>query len=430
MRTVEEILKRSPDRFAISVFGAEPQVNYNRILLSPLLAGETSFADIIINDRAWYEAHAIELLAGEPVVIIDRAERRVVGAQGTMRSYDLLLIATGSTPFVLPVPGATLPGTVTFRDVADVETMLAAARRYRRAVVIGGGLLGLEAANGLIAKGMEVAVIHLMPSLMERQLDAAAGALLAADLERRGIRIHTGANTTAVLGTDRAEGVRLDDGSVLAADLVVMAAGIRPNIELARASGLACHRGMVVDDALRTSDRRIFAVGECVEHRGVTHGLVAPLWEMAAVCADQLSGIATSRYEGSVPATTLKVTGIDLFSAGDIAGEAGSENIVFRDVGRGVYKRLLIKDDRLRGVVLYGDARDGHWYGRLLREATDIGPLRDTMIFGPDYADAATPAAVDAIGAALKAGTNCGSCIPELKQLLRAAEALVADGLF
>ncbi len=393
MRTVEELLKRSPDRFAISVFGAEPQVNYNRILLSPLLAGETRFADIVINDRAWYDAHAIELIAGEPVVAIDRAERRVVGAQGTTRSYDFLLTATGSTPFVLPVPGATLPGTVTFRDVADVETMLAAAKRYRRAVVIGGGLLGLEAANGLMANGMEVAVIHLMPSLMERQLDAAAGALLASDLERRGMRILTAANTTAILGTDRVEGVRLDDGRVLAADLVVMAAGIRPHTALARASGLDCRRGVLVDDALRTSDRRIFAVGECVEHRGVTHGLVAPLWEMAAVCADQLSGIATSHYEGSVPATTLKVTGIDLFSAGDIAGEAGSESIVFRDVARGVYKRLIVRNDRLRGVVLYGDARDGHWYARLLREGTDIGPLRDALIFGPAYADAAALAA-------------------------------------
>ncbi len=389
MRTVEEILKRAGDRFAITVFGAEAQVNYNRILLSAVLAGEKSFADIVVNDRAWYAAHAIELISGEAVVAIDPAARRVVGARGTVRFYDRLLIATGSTPFVLPVPGASLPGTVTFRDVADVETMREAARRQRRAVVIGGGLLGLEAASGLMANGMDVTILHLMPSLMERQLDAAAGALLAADLERRGIRIVTGADTTAILGSDRVEGVRLADGSVLAADLVVMAAGIRPNVALARASGLDCRRGIVVDDALRSSARDIFAVGECAEHRGVTYGLVAPLWEMAAVCADQLTGIATSRYEGSVPATTLKVTGIDLFSAGDIAGEAGSESIVCRDVARGVYKRLIVREDRLRGVVLYGDARDGPWYSRLLREASDISKLREMLIFGPAYAEAA-----------------------------------------
>ena len=386
MRTVEEILARAPGRFAITVFGAEPHVNYDRIMLSPLLAGEKSFDEIVIHDRDWYAARGIELLAGEKAVGIDRMARRVRGASGTVRSYDLLIVATGSNPVVIPLPGADLPGVVTFRDAADVDAMLEAAGRYRNAVVIGGGLLGLEAANGLRANGMEVTVVHLMPTLMERQLDPAAAELLRNDLERRGIRVMTGANTKAILGENRVHGVLLDDGTEIPADLVVMAVGIRPNTDLARAIGLECRRGVVVDDAMRTSDPRIYAVGECAEHRGVTYGLVAPLWEMAKVCADRIARTADSSYEGAILATRLKVTGIDMFSAGDFLGGEDTEEILYRDAAHGIYKRLVVKEGRIRGAVLYGDARDGGWYFRMLREGTDIAAQRDALIFGPAYA--------------------------------------------
>jgi nitrite reductase (NADH) large subunit len=385
MRTVEEILARAPGRFAITVFGAEPHVNYDRIMLSPMLAGEKSFDEIVIHDRDWYAARDVELLAGERAVGVDRMARRVRGANGAVRSYDLLIVATGSNPIVIPVSGTGLPGVVTFRDATDVDAMLEAAGRYRNAVVIGGGLLGLEAANGLRANGMEVTVVHLMPTLMERQLDPSAAHLLQKDLERRGIRVLTRADTKAILGEDRVRAVLLEDGTEIPADLVVMAVGIRPNTDLARAIGLECRRGVVVDDAMRTSDPCISAVGECAEHRGVTYGLVAPLWEMARVCADRIAGIADSRYEGAVLATRLKVTGIDMFSAGDFLGGEDTEDILYRDAAHGVYKRLVVKEDRIRGAVLYGDARDGGWYFRMLRDGTDITAQRDALIFGPAY---------------------------------------------
>jgi nitrite reductase (NADH) large subunit len=393
MRAIEEILRRAPDRFAITVFGAEPEVNYNRILLSSLLAGETSFPEIVINDRLWYETRGIELIAGERIVAIDREARCVRGDKGSERHYDRLLLATGSDPIVIPIPGVGLPGVVTFRDVADVEAMLTAARCARRAVVIGGGLLGLEAANGLRAQGMDVTVLHLMPSLMERQLDAAAGALLAAALERRGIRILTEANTTAIHGRDRVASVELAEGTLIAADLVVMAVGIRPCVAVARAAGLAVKRGIVVDDALRTSDPSISAVGECVEHRGQTYGLVAPLFEMATICAADIAGAAEAPYEGSAIGTRLKVTGIELFSAGDFSGgpdfeKDNCEELVFRDLARGVYKRIVLADERIRGVVLYGEARDAAWYFQLMREATSISGFRELLIFGEAFAAA------------------------------------------
>src|SRR5919199_753977 len=381
MRTVEEVLARAPGRSAITVFAAEPHPNYDRIMLSPVLAGEKRFEDIVINDLDWYARNRVELVAGERVTGVDRDARLVLGAHGSVRPYDRLLLATGSDPFIIPVPGADLPGVVTFRDLADVRAMLEAARRGGRAVVIGGGLLGLEAANGLLKNGMEVTVVHLMPTLMERQLDADAGALLKADLERRGIRVHTSADTEALLGEERVRAVRLKDGTELPADLVVMAVGIRPNAALARKIGLACNRGVVVDDALRTSDPRVFAVGECVEHRGATYGLVAPLWDMAKVCAGHLTGVAATAFAANVSGTRLKVTGIDMFSAGDFAGGGGGEEVVFRDPARGTYKRLVVRDDRLVGAVLYGDARDGGWDPRLRRGPTPLGELRYLAIF-------------------------------------------------
>jgi nitrite reductase (NADH) large subunit len=388
VRALEEILARAPGMFSITVFGAEPGGNYNRILLSSVLAGEQRFADIVMHDRGWYEQNAIELIDGEAVIAIDRSRQLVTGARGTTRRYDILVLATGSTPVIIPVPGHDLPGVITFRDIADVETMLVASRSGRHAVVIGGGLLGLEAANGLLRNGMHTTVLHLLPTLMERQLDPDAAGLLRHDLTRRGMRVLTEANTKAIHGKGEVEAVELADGTMLPADLVVMAVGVRPNVALAKSCGLVVGRGIQVDDAMRSSDPAIYAVGECVEHRGAVFGLVAPLFDMAKILADRVTATAESDYRPAVAGTRLKVTGIDMFSAGDFTGDDGTEAIEFRDPARGVHKRLVLRGDRLAGVVLYGDAGDGAWYADLLRREDDISGIRDTLIFGPGVADA------------------------------------------
>jgi nitrite reductase (NADH) large subunit len=382
MRTVEELLQVAPDLYDIEVFGAEPRGNYNRVLLSPVLAGEKRIEDIMLHPLEWYREHAVTLHSGDAVVAVDRARRRVIARSGREARYDRLLFATGSTPTVLPIPGNDLKGVVTFRDLDDVATMLDAARPRARAVVIGGGLLGLEAANGLKCRGMHVTVVHLHARLMDRQLDATAAALLQSSLETRGLEFKMRASTVAILGGSQVSGVRFADGSELPADLVVMAAGVRPNVELARAAGLRCERGIVVDDTLQTFDPSVYAVGECVEHRNRTFGLVAPLWEQARVCAAHLAEIGVARYVSTQPPVQLKVTGIDLFSVGDLGGGARTESLVFRDTQRGVYKRLIVEDDTVRGAVLYGDTADGPWYAELMNEARNIGPLRDTLLFG------------------------------------------------
>lgn len=388
MRTVEELLRLSPDRYDITVFGSEPHGNYNRILLSPVLAGEKTLDDIMLNTREWYLRNDITLHAGDPVLAIDRIRRTVKSASGLEVSYDRLLLATGSKPFIIPVPGHDLPGVISFRDIQDVESMLEAARSHRSAVVIGGGLLGLEAANGLMRRGMDVTVVHVMDSLMERQLDKPASLLLKTSLEKRGLRILLQANTDAILGTDRVTGLRFKDGTEIEADLVVMAVGIRPNFELARSAGLHCERALVVDDTLQTlSDPRVYAVGECVQHRKATYGLVAPLWEQARVCAAHLAGLGHQRYPGSVTSTKLKVTGIDLFSAGDFIGGPQTEDLVFRYPRRGVYKRLVLKNIRLIGAVLYGEVRDGPWYFELMQKRTDVTPFRERLVFGRAYCE-------------------------------------------
>jgi nitrite reductase (NADH) large subunit len=385
VRTIEELLALAPDLYDITIFGAEPHPNYNRILLSPVLAGEQTLDEIVLNPLAWYAQHGIALHLGKKVVDIDRRHRVVQAEDGSVAEYDRLLIATGSTPLMLPIPGADLDGVVAYRDIADTRTMIEAAAKYRHAVVIGGGLLGLEAANGLMRRGMQVSVVHLMPWLMERQLDDAAGDLLRRSLEERGLRFVTGAQTKAlVAGRDgRVMAVQLADGSELPADLVVMAAGIRPNTRLAEGIGLHCQRGIVVSDTMQTiTDPRIYAVGECAAHRGVAYGLVAPLFEQAKVCATHLAQFGIGRYGGSQVSTKLKVTGIDLFSAGDFMGGKGTEEIVLSDARSGVYKKLVIKDDRLVGACLYGDTVDGAWYFRLLREGRAIGDIRDRLMFG------------------------------------------------
>lgn len=400
MRTVEELLRLATDLYDITVFGAEPYGNYNRILLSPVLAGEKKLDDIMLHTRDWYAEQGITLYTADPVISVQRAKRVVRSKKGLEVPYDRLLLATGSTPFVVPVPGTELPGVITFRDIQDVDAMLEAARSQKRAVVIGGGLLGLEAANGLLRRGMEVTVIHLMDRLMERQLDGPAAALLKASLENRGLKFLMEADTEAILGepvadapqsgAGRVSGVRLRDGTLIPADLVVMAAGIKPNTELAREIGLHCDRGVLVNDTLQTFDPRIYAVGECVQHRSSTYGLVAPLWEQARVCAMHLAQLGHSRYTGSITATQLKVTGIELFSVGDFIGGEGSEDLVYKDSKRGVYKRLVVKDGRLMGAVLYGDVKDGNWYFELIKRGTDVSTARDRLVFGQRFVEAGT----------------------------------------
>lgn len=361
-RAVEELLARDPARYRVTIFGAEPRVNYNRIMLSPVLAGEKSFDDIVINGAEWYAANGIALIAGDPVAAIDRAAKTVTTRSGLTESYDRLLIATGSDPFIIPVPGKDLPGVIAFRDMDDVDTMLAAADAGGDAVVIGGGLLGLEAAHGLSLRGMKVTVIHLMPTLMERQLDEAAGWLLKQALEARGQTILTGADTAEIIGDGKVEGVRLKDGTLIPASLTVMAVGIRPSTGLAREAGLAVGRGIQVDDHMVTSDPAVLAVGECVEHDGQVYGLVAPLWDMCRSLADGLVE-KPSGYRGSVTSTKLKVSGIDVFSAGNFSGGDGCEDIVLRDASRWLpqtqpFQRLHSEAQMLLYSHPFNDARE------------------------------------------------------------------------
>jgi nitrite reductase (NADH) large subunit len=384
IRTIEDLLAIAPDHYDITVFGSEPHPNYNRILLSPVLAGEQAFDDIVLNPVAWYQENGIRLYLGKTITRIDRIKRRVIADDGTEAPYDRLLIATGSTPFMLPVPGAQLGGVITYRDIYDTQAMIDAALVKKHAVVIGGGLLGLEAANGLKLRGMTVSVVHIGETLLERQLDKTAGRMLQQALEARGMSFLLKHATAEIIGNQAGEviAVRFQDGSEVPADLVVMAAGIRPNTQLAEAAGLHCNRGIVVNDTLQTYDPRIYAVGECVSHRGVAYGLVAPLFEQAKVCANHLANMGIGSYKGSVLSSKLKVTGIDLFSAGDFKGDQHTEEIILSDPAGGVYKKLVVRDDKLVGACLYGDTSDGSWYFKLLREARPLGELRDHIMFG------------------------------------------------
>ena len=389
VRTLEELLKIAPDLYDITVFGAEPHPNYNRILLSPVLAGEQTLDEIVLNPVSWYEENGITLHLGKKVVDIDRRNRIVKAEDGTEAEYDRLLMCTGSNPFILPVPGKELDGVIAYRDIQDTNTMIEAATKYRHAVVIGGGLLGLEAANGLMLRGMRVTVVHVMPWLMERQLDDVSGKLLQKSLEDRGLTFLIGAQTQALIGDKdgRVMAVQFKDGTEIPADLVVMAAGIRPNTALAVKIGLHCGKenrgGIVVDDTMQTvTDPRIYSVGECAAHRGIAYGLVAPLFEQGKVCATHLAHFGIGRYQGSLTSTKLKVTGIDLFSAGNFMGGDGCEEIVMSDPYGGVYKKLVIKDDKLVGACMYGDTVDGSWYFKLLREGRKVADIRDKLMFG------------------------------------------------
>ena len=389
VRTLEELLKIAPDLYDITVFGAEPHPNYNRILLSPVLAGEQTIDEIILNDWSWYTEHGITLHAGFKVTEVDRVKRVVhsVGPSGEPVSaeYDRLIMATGSNPFILPIPGKDLKGVLAYRDIADTQAMIDAAATYQHAVVIGGGLLGLEAANGLMKRGMTVSVVHVAPWLMERQLDEVAGKLLQKSLEERGMNFLIGAQTQELVGGDdgRIKAVRFKNGSEVPADLLVMAVGIRPNTALAESMRLHVNKGIVVSDTLQTvTDARIYAVGECAAHRGIAYGLVAPLFEQGKVLATHLAEFGIGRYTGSLTSTKLKVTGIDLFSAGNFTGGEGTEEIVMSDPFGGVYKKLVIKDDKLVGACLYGDTVDGSWYFKLLRDGRSVSDIRDKLMFG------------------------------------------------
>lgn len=454
IRTIEELLKIAPDAYNISVFGDEPHPNYNRILLSPVLAGEQTMDEIVLNTHKWYANNGITLHTGKFINKIDRARRFIYAEDGTSTDYDRLLIATGSKPVILPIPGNDLDGVTGFRDIRDVDTMVAASRRYKKAVVIGGGLLGLEAANGLNIQGMDVTVVHRSEWLLERQLDNTAGRMLQQSLEAKGLKFLLEKDTEQLIGNNgRVSKVRFKDGQEIPADLVVMAVGIRPNYALAESAGIYCDRGIVVNDTLQTYDPRIYAVGECVAHRGTSYGLVAPLFEMAKVCATHLANFGIGRYAGSVTSTKLKVTGIDLFSAGDFMGGEQTEEIVLHDAVGGVYKKLIIKDDKIIGSVLYGDTTDGSWYFQMLRDKKPIHEIRDHLMFGQDSlgnsghqgqdkASAMTDEmevcgcngvckgtivkaikekglfTIDDVKKQTKAGSSCGSCVGLVEQIL------------
>ncbi|WP_193336382.1 nitrite reductase large subunit NirB [Devosia beringensis] len=450
-RMLEHLFEAAPGRFAVTIFNAEPRVNYNRLMLSPVLSGEKTYEEIITHGDEWYAENGVVLHKSAPVTLIDRVAMRVVSANGIVADYDHLVIATGSSPFIPPVPGHQLPGVVTYRDLDDVDKMLAAGKGCK-VVVIGGGLLGLEAAAGLKMQGMDVTVLHLGPTLMERQLDPAAGYLLEKAFTDRGITVITRANTKQVLGTERVEGVELADGTVIDCAMVVMAVGIRPATALAKNAGLAVNRGIVVDDQMRTEDPHVFALGECAEHRGTCYGLVAPLYEMGKVLADTLIG-EKADYQGSVTSTKLKVTGIDLFSAGDFGEGEDREEIVLRDASAGIYKRLVLKHDRIIGAVLYGETSDGPWFFDLMKRGVDTRDMRDSLVFGQAYqggapldpmaAVAALPdeaeicgcngvckgkitqtitgkglTGLDGVRAFTKASASCGSCTHLVEQLL------------
>jgi nitrite reductase (NADH) large subunit len=453
-RMLEHLLQEAPNRYQITIFNAEPRVNYDRIMLSPVLSGEKDYEQIVIHGDGWYIKNDITLYKGHKIVAIDRAAKTVTSDHGVTESYDKLVIATGSTPIILPVPGNDLAGVLTFRDLDDVNAMLLAAQSRAKAVVIGGGLLGLEAAAGLKSHGMDVTVLHLMPTLMERQLDPAAGYLLQQAVETRGIKVLTQANTKAIRGTGKVEALELTDGTLIPATLVVMAAGIRPNAALAKRAGLDVNRGILVDAHMQTSDPDIFALGECAEVGGHTYGLVAPLYEMARVLAARLAGRETPGFSHNDTPTKLKVTGIDLFSVGDFADGEDRQEIVLRHASAGIYKRLVIKENRIIGTVLFGETGDSAWFADLKKKRVDISDMRETLIFGQAYqggapldptaAVAALPddaeicgcngickstitgaivekglTSLDDVRAHTKASASCGSCTGLVEQLLK-----------
>jgi nitrite reductase (NADH) large subunit len=387
LRFLEELVRRAPGRFEVTVVGAEPELAYNRVLLSSLLAGDIGTGDVELRSREWYAENGIALVTGQPASGLDAAARTLTLGNGEVLGFDRLVLATGSDAIRLPLPGRELPGVMTFRSLADIAGLEQAASERLPAVVIGGGLLGIEAAYGLARRGVPVTLVHLMDRLMERQLDAEGARLLAAAIEAKGVRVLLGAETHAIRGGSAVESVELKDGRVLPCGLVVMAVGIRSNTALAASGGLQVKRGVVVDDGMQTSVTGIYAVGECAEHRGACYGLVEPCYEQARVAASAMAG-ETVRYAGSVLATNLKVSGVSVFSAGDFEG-VGAEMIVVRDAGVGSYRKLVVREERLAGVVLVGDTAEALWYANLIRAGTSVSALREALAFGQAFAEAA-----------------------------------------
>ncbi len=447
---VEQILKRKHD-FEITIFGDEPHVNYNRILLSSVLAGEKSAEDIVLNDVDWYRENGLRARLGVRVAGIDRAAQTVIDDEGRATHFDELILATGSSAFIPPIPGVEKKNVHVFRTLDDTRALLEKSRKGCRAVVIGGGLLGLEAARGLQLRGCEVSVVHLMETLMERQLDRDGGAYLLRKIENLGIRVMLPKQTAALTGNGRVEGLRFASGEELEADLVVIAAGIKPNAELARKAALEVRRGIVVDDYMQTSDPHIHAVGECTEHRGQTFGLVAPLMEQAKVLASTLTGSRAVAFTGASTAAKLKIMGVEIFSAGSIdESEPGIETVRYEDPSLGIYKKLFLKDNRLRGVILVGDISDERRYTEWLRQDSDLSSQRRHLLFPPPVEDpglevAAMPESeiicgcngvskgtiigaihekgittLSELKTCTRASTSCGSCTGLCEQLLRA----------
>ena len=384
-RFLEELLRCAPDRFDVTVFGEEPEGHYNRVMLSPVLGGESSVAEIITHAPDWHGGRGIVFHGGDPVKALDLPTRRLTTlARSVTAIYDHLVLATGAEAMMPRVPECDLAGVFGFRRTGDVAGMLGHCRPGGRAVVVGGGVLGLEAAVGLVRQGLDVTVLHRGSLLMEKQLDGAAAYLLQECLEAKGVRFELRAETRALLGAETVDAVALTDGRILPAELVVFATGIVPRTDLARAAGLRCGRGVVVDDALLTSSPEVSAIGECIEHRGQCYGLVAPGYEQARVCAQRLGG-ASVVYAGSTTSLKLKVTGIELFSAGEFTAGAGAEELFFRDPRRRIYKKLVVRESRLAGAVLFGDARDANWYQQLIHDQTPVASWRQQLLFGERF---------------------------------------------
>ena len=387
MRCLEDLLDMAPDRYEVTVIGEEPWGNYNRIMLSPVLSGDKSIEDIMLHPHAWYSDKGIHFIAGDAAVKIDRPRKQVYTEKGIVVDYDRLILATGSKPFIPPIKGSDLKGVLSFRDIYDVNTMLEYCKNKKNAVVIGGGLLGLEAAYGLKQRGMNVTVLHLMDRIMDRQLDARASALLKQSIEAKGIPVLTEANTEELIGQDgHVSQLRLKDGTVLEADFVVFAVGIRPNMTLAQSAGLRCNRGVMVNDTMQTFDPSIYAVGECIEHRNQTFGLVEPLWGQAFICASHLAEHGSLIFKAPTVPTQLKVSGCDVFSSGNFEPADDYEDIILNDEKRHIYKRIIIQKDKVIGAVLFGDTEDGAWYAELIADQTPISSIRNKLLFGKDFA--------------------------------------------
>ncbi|MCY8394160.1 NADPH-nitrite reductase [Bacillus spizizenii] len=450
VRAIEEILSVAKDEFQITIFGAEPHPNYNRILLSKVLQGDTDIKDITLNDWDWYEENNIQLYTNETVIKVDTENKTVITDADRIQPYDELILATGSVPFILPIPGADKKGVTAFRDIKDTDTMLAASKQYKKAAVIGGGLLGLEAARGLLNLGMDVSVIHLAPYLMERQLDATAGRLLQNELEKQGMTFLLEKQTEEIVGDGRVEGVRFKDGTSIEADLVVMAVGIRPNTVLGAESGIPVNRGIIVNDYMQTEIPHIYAVGECAEHRGIAYGLVAPLYEQAKVLAKHICGIETKPYEGSVLSTQLKVSGVEVFSAGDFNESDEKKAIKVFDEQDGIYKKIVLRGNQIVGAVLFGDSSEGNRLFSMIQKEADITETSKISILQPLNQEAGTSmtaamsddeiicgcngvskgaiiqaiqekgcSSTDEIKACTGASRSCGGCKPLVEEILQ-----------